>query len=297
MSTRAEKRERRKVPAWLSVPLLVSACAALAWLERKRPLRRDAVEPKLKREARNLAVAGAGALTLQIIEAPIVASLARLVARRRLGLLKLVRLPAWLETALAVVLLDYTLYVWHVLTHRVPLLWRFHVAHHVDLELDTSTALRFHFGELALSVPWRAAQVLLVGVTPHALSVWQTLLLLSIMFHHSNVRLPIAVERRLNRLLVTPRMHGIHHSIIEAETNANWSSGLTVWDWLHGTLRLNVPQDEIAIGVPAYRDPDELTLDKVLLMPFAPQRPTWQLPDGREPVRVSLQASPDRLLA
>ena len=83
-----------------------------------------------------------------------------------------------------------------------------------------------------------------------ALSVWQKLLLLSVMFHHSNVRLPIKFERRLNRFLVTPRMHGIHHSIVRAETNANWSSGLTCWDWLHGTLRLNVPQNEIVIGVP-----------------------------------------------
>jgi sterol desaturase/sphingolipid hydroxylase (fatty acid hydroxylase superfamily) len=295
---REDKRQsERKVPVWLSAPLLVGAFAALAWLERRRPLRRETREPKLRREARNLAVACVGALALQLVEAPVITPLTRLVERRRLGLLKLVRLPAWLEVALAVVLLDYTLYLWHVLTHRMPLLWRFHVAHHVDLELDTSTALRFHFGELALSVPWRAAQVLLVGVTPRALSVWQTLLLLSIMFHHSNVRLPFAFERRLNRLVVTPRMHGIHHSLIRAETNSNWSSGLTIWDKLHGTLRLNVPQDEITIGVPAYRDPDELTLDEILAMPFAPQRPTWQLPDGREPVRVSLHESPDRLLA
>src|SRR3546814_2584537 len=105
----------------------------------------------------------------------------------------------------------YTLYVWHLLLHRVPLLWRCHVAHHVDLDLDASTALRFHFAELALSVPWRAAQIVLIGVSPRALSVWQTALLLSVLFHHSNARLPPAMERRLNRLIVTPRMHGIHH--------------------------------------------------------------------------------------
>ena len=297
MNEPREQRRERKVSAWLRVPLLLGACAALMWLERRRPLRHDAVEPKLRREARNLAVAGAGALALQLAEAPVVAPLAKLVERRKLGLLKLVRLPAWLETTLAVVLLDYTLYVWHVLTHRVPLLWRFHVMHHADLELDASTALRFHFGELVLSVPWRAAQILFIGVSPFSLSIWQTLLLLSIMFHHSNVRLPIEVERRLNRLVVTPRMHGIHHSLIKEETNSNWSSGLTIWDWLHDTLRLNVPQSEITIGVPAYRDADELTLGQVLVMPFATQRPTWQLPDGREPVRGSLAESPERLLA
>jgi sterol desaturase/sphingolipid hydroxylase (fatty acid hydroxylase superfamily) len=179
------------------------------------------------------------------------------------------------------VLLDYTLYVWHVLTHRVPFLWRFHVVHHVDLDMDATTALRFHFAELVISVAWRAGQVAVIGVSPLSFSVWQIALFLSIMFHHSNVRLPLDVERRLNRFIVTPRMHGIHHSAIRAETDANWSSGLTVWDWLHGTLRLNVPQQDIIIGVPAYREPDDVALGDVLSMPFHSQRPTWRLPDGQ----------------
>ncbi len=289
--------QNRRVPAWLGAPLIVGAFVALAWWERKRPLRRGQVEPKLRREARNLAVAGVGALVLQLAEAPLVAPLARLVERRGWGLLKRVRLPVWLEVALACGLLDYTLYLWHVLTHRVPFLWRCHVVHHADLDMDTSTALRFHFAELALSIPWRAAQVTLIGVSPRALATWQTLLMLSIMFQHSNVRLPIEVERRLNRLIVTPRMHGIHHSIVKSETDANWSSGLTVWDWLHGTLKLNVPQQAIQIGVPAYRAPRALTLGRILAMPFGPERPTGQLPDGRKPVRVSSNESPDKLSA
>jgi sterol desaturase/sphingolipid hydroxylase (fatty acid hydroxylase superfamily) len=179
---------------------------------------------------------------------------------------------------LAVVALDYTLYLWHVLTHRVPFLWRFHQVHHVDLDLDASTAIRFHFGEMALSVPWRAAQVLVLGVSPRALALWQKLTLIEILFHHSNLELPLEVERWLCCFVVTPRMHGIHHSIVEEEINSNWSSGLTLWDFLHGTLRLDVPQDEIIIGVPAYRKPEELTLPNLLAMPFAPQRPSWQLP-------------------
>ncbi len=286
----------RKMPTWLSAPLMIGAFGALLWLERRRPLRRRTVEPKLTRDARNLAVAAVGAAALRIAERPVVEPLTQLVERRRWGLLKRVHLPLWLEVALAVVLLDYTLYVWHVLTHRVPLLWRFHVAHHADLDLDASTALRFHFGELALSVPWRAAQVALIGVSPLALSVWQTLLLLSIMFHHSNVGLPIKTERRLNRLIVTPRMHGIHHSIVPEEAASNWSSGLTVWDWLHGTLRLNVPQDEIMIGVPAYREPEEVELIKVLEMPFVEQRPVWQLPNDGTPARVASPVAAKHLL-
>lgn len=289
-------KRNSKMLQWLSASLLVGAFGTLVWLERRRPLRRAKSEPKLRREVRNLAVATLGAITLQIAERPVVAPLTRLVERRRIGLLKYLRLPKWLEVMSAVVLLDYTLYWWHVLTHRVPLLWRFHLAHHVDLELDASTALRFHFGELALSVPWRAAQVGLLGVSPLALSVWQKLLLLSVVFHHSNVRLPIRFERRLNRFIVTPRMHGIHHSIVRAETDSNWSSGLTCWDWLHGTLRLNVPQDEIVIGVPAYREPVEVGLRQVLALPFVAPRPTWQLPTGKMPVRTASPVAADHLL-
>jgi sterol desaturase/sphingolipid hydroxylase (fatty acid hydroxylase superfamily) len=277
--------KERKVSAWVSAPLVVGAFGLLAWLERRRPLRR-AVEPKRTREARNVAFAAVSAAALRVTEKPAADALTALVERRRWGLLKLVRLPAWLEVALACVLLDYTLYLWHVLAHRVPALWRFHLVHHVDLDLDASTALRFHFSELVLSVPWRAGQILLIGVSPLSLSVWQTFLFLSILFHHSNVELPVELERRLNRLVVTPRMHGIHHSVIKEETNSNWSSGLTVWDRLHGTLRLDVPQDEIVIGVPAYRDPEEIGLVEILELPFGEERPTWQLPGGGTPARA-----------
>jgi len=284
------------IPPWLSATLILGAFGLLTWLERRRPLRRE-VEPKLTRTARNLVVAGIGAVALQLTERPVALELAALIERHNLGLLKLLRLPVWLEIALAVALLDYTLYVWHVLTHKVPFMWRFHVAHHVDLDLDASTALRFHFGELALSVPWRAAQLIIIGVSPIAYSTWQILVFLSIMFHHSNVELPISLERWLNRLIVTPRMHGIHHSIVREETNSNWSSGLTIWDRLHGTLRLNVPQDKITIGVPAYRGPEDVELLKILPMPFGQQRPTWQLPDDGEPRREALPGPPDNLLA
>ncbi|MCA1628640.1 MAG: sterol desaturase family protein, partial [Acidobacteria bacterium] len=95
----------------------------------------------------------------------------------------------------------------------------------------------------------------------------------------------------LSRFVVTPRMHGIHHSTVREETNANWSSGLTVWDYLHGTLRLNVPQDEITIGVPAYRKPEEVALVEILEMPFVKQRPTWESPTGEPPVRREITAS------
>jgi sterol desaturase/sphingolipid hydroxylase (fatty acid hydroxylase superfamily) len=192
--------------------------------------------------------------------------------------------------------MDYSLYIWHVLMHRVPFLWRFHLPHHVDLDLDASTALRFHAGELAIATGWRVFQVTLIGVSPLSLSAWQTFVLLSVLFHHSNVRLPISVEQKVVRILVTPRMHGIHHSIVKEETNSNWSSGLTLWDWLHGTLRLNVPQHQITIGVPAYQNPEEIKLPQILEMPFVEQRPTWLLPDDGQPVRAAITVQTNRLL-
>src|SRR3546814_3841546 len=129
--------------------MVVGAFGGLLWLEHRRPLRRS-VEPKPRRTARNLVVAAISAAMLRIVETPVVKPLAKHVEQRRWGLLQRLDLLEWAAVPLAAVLMDYTLYVWHVLLHRVPLLWRFHVAHHVALDLDASTALRFHFGELAL---------------------------------------------------------------------------------------------------------------------------------------------------
>jgi sterol desaturase/sphingolipid hydroxylase (fatty acid hydroxylase superfamily) len=276
---------KQEVSPLVSAALVFGALGALLWLERRRPLRHP-VEPQGRHDLRNLAVAACGAAALRLAEKPLIEPLAREVQQRRWGLLKRLPLPAWVEAPLAVLLMDYTLYLWHVLTHKVPFIWRFHVVHHADLDLTASTALRFHFGELLLSVPWRAAQIALIGVSPLALSAWRTFTFLSILFHHSNLRLPLPIERRLVRLIVTPRMHGIHHSTVPEETGSNWSSGFTIWDRLHGTLRLDVPQPAITIGVPAYRDPDELTGGKALALPFRKQRATWKLRDGSRPRRT-----------
>lgn len=272
---------RAPVPWWISAPIALGAFAAIFILELKRPLRKQTLEPKLRHHARNLGVAAAASLAISGIEQPLVQPLCSAVSGRGWGLLPRLDLPVWAEVAMAVILLDYTLYVWHVLTHKVPFLWRFHAPHHVDLDMDSTTAIRFHFGELTLSTAWRAAQVLAIGVTPLSLSVWQVLLFLSIVFHHSNMELPEGLERALNVLIVTPRMHGIHHSTRREETDSNWSSGLSVWDRLHGTLRLDRPQAEITIGVPAYRNPEDVTLPKVLAMPFGEQRPTWSAPSSQ----------------
>ena len=253
---------------------------ALAVLETARPLRAS-VEPRPRRVARNLGIAGLGLAALTVLQAPLLVPVAEWARGHRIGILNWTSLPAAVETVAAVLLLDYTLWHWHWLNHRVPFLWRFHLVHHVDLDLDSSTALRFHFGEMMLSVPYRLAQVVVIGASPSAVTVWQVLLVASILFHHSNVRLPARLERVLVRLLVTPRMHGIHHSDYENETNSNWSSLLSAWDWLHGTLLLSVPQREVAIGVPGYGDPRQVTLGRSLALPFRKQREDWKGPDGR----------------
>ena len=296
---------------WRSLALL----AAVVLLERRRPLRRSEARSGARKrqgagtplqpadtrhglgEGRlvtNLAIAGITTAVAQATMAPLVGPLARRVERDGLGLAQRLPLPAWARDALAVLLLDYTLYWWHVLEHRLTWLYRFHQVHHADLELDASTAARFHFGEFLLSVPWRAAQILVLGASPRALGVWQRLTMASVLFHHSNLRLPLVVERALARVLMTPRLHGIHHSIVRDEQDSNWSSGLTVWDRLHGTFRDDVVQQEIELGVPSRRTPAEVALRPSLTMPFEPL-PEWRLPDGTVPqrrprVRTSLPA-------
>ncbi len=274
--------------------IAVGVIGLLVWAERRRALR-EPVDQNTSRAATNLVMAGITAATTHVATTPVVRPLVALVGRRRVGLVQCLPLPQWIRDALAVVLLDYTLYWWHVLEHRVPWLYRFHQVHHADLHLDVTTAARFHFGEFLTSVPWRAGQILLIGVTPRALSLWQRLTMVSVLFHHSNVRLSIGLERWLSVFVTTPRLHGIHHSIVAEAQSSNWSSGLTVWDRLHGTYRANVPQAEITIGVPAYREPEDVTLSKSLAMPLH-EVPHWRLPDGTVPEHTPGDAPRDRLL-
>jgi sterol desaturase/sphingolipid hydroxylase (fatty acid hydroxylase superfamily) len=245
------------------------AFAAFFALERLRPLRR-AVEPWLPHVTRNVTV---GAIAL-VLAFPLQLALLVPLSRLGLGLLPRIPMPAAARTAVAVVLLDYTLWIWHWATHRVPFLWRFHLVHHVDRDLDASTALRFHAGEQVLSVAYRAAQIVIIGADAHAVWIWQIVLFVSILFHHSNLRLPPRVESALVRLIVTPRMHGIHHARREEWTNSNWSSILTCWDYLHRTMR-RAPDDEVIIGIPAYTGAAEVTLGRILALPFRRRRDDW----------------------
>ncbi|MGH9369054.1 MAG: sterol desaturase family protein [Thermoanaerobaculia bacterium] len=262
------------LPGWVSPAIIAAGFLLLLFAELRWPLRRE-VESKPRRVARNLAAAGFAFAALTLLQTPILIPVSRWAIQHRIGLLNLLGLDGPVRVVLGALLLDYTLWHWHWINHKVPFFWRFHLVHHVDLDLDASTALRFHFGEFILSIGYRLLQVVAIGADPLSVTLWQTLLVASILFHHSNLRIPIEMERRLVRLIVTPRMHGIHHSTYANETNSNWSSLLSVWDYLHRTAQLNVPQDSIVIGVPAYQEKQDVTLGKVLTLPFERQRDDW----------------------
>ena len=269
-------------------PLLAGAFLLLLWLQWKRPLRRQHFAAS-RRIIRNLIFATPAFLVLRLALVPMPLAAAAWSAQHDFGLLHRLPLHPVLAGALGILLFDYAYYWWHIATHRAPFLWRFHNVHHTDLDMDVSTATRFHCGELLLSVVWRTVLVALSGITPSALIVFEIVFECAGQFHHSNWRLPIGIERALTTVLVTPRMHGIHHSIMLRETDSNWGTIFSWWDKLHRSLQIDIAQDAITIGVPAYRDEKELTLGRLFFLPFGPQRP-WQLPDGEKPERAAQPA-------
>lgn len=284
----------------MSLLLTVAAVAAAALLlllaERAVPLRHQKFKwlPEL---ALNVALSALAFGVSAILVRPAVLRAMGWSLRREIGLVYLAELPPVARGVLVFALLDLAFYYWHRLNHEWPALWRFHNVHHCDPDLGVSTSFRFHFGEVALSTVFRVVQVTVIGASLPAYAAYEVAFQLNTLFHHSNVRLPIRLERWLNRILVTPRMHGIHHSQVRDETNSNYSVVLPWWDWLHRTLRLNVPQSRIVIGVPGYAEPEDNRLWPLLTMPFHKQRTYWSQLDGtpveRDP--AVLGAHPHRL--
>jgi len=262
--------------------------AALLFFQWKFPLRQQHFS-RFRRFIRNVLFSGPGFALARVSLVPFPLLVALWAAQHHFGVLHWLPLPHWLAAVIGILLMDYAYWWWHVGLHLVPFLWRFHNVHHSDLDMDVSTATRFHLGEVIFSVPFRAAVVAAFGIDFWALVIFEMLFETANLFEHSNWRLPIALERFLNHLLVTPRMHGIHHSIVQRETNSNWGTVLCWWDYLHRTLRRDIAQDEITIGVANYRDESELTFGKLFVLPFRAPRP-WQLPDGQVPERQSKDA-------
>jgi len=201
-------------------------------------------------------------------------------AEKPFGLVHLVGLPASAKFALGFLLVDLAFYYWHVANHRVPFLWRFHNVHHIDPDLDVTTAFRFHFGEIAFSSVFNLLAFSVIGLSGWAFAAYQLTFQAEVLFHHSNLRLPIRFERLLSKAIVTPRMHGIHHSQVWRENNSNFGTVFTWWDRLHRTLGLNIPQSQIAIGIPGYSRNEDNRVGDALLMPFRKQRDYWRRADG-----------------
>ena len=250
--------------------LALMAIGAVLLAERRAPLR-PPTRAKLPRTLRNAVMGAACQAVILASETPITQAMARRNARTPRGIAALFggrggRLAAFL-------LLDYTYYLWHVATHKLPFLWRFHRVHHIDPDLDMSTALRFHAADMLISTPMRMAQLRLSGADPATHDLWRGFFLASVLFHHSNLRLPERLDRVLRRVIATPRLHGIHHSDRRDLMDANWTAGLTMWDRLHGTYRDDIEQQAITIGVADEAAERDLPLAPSLAAPFRDQAP------------------------
>ena len=171
-----------------------------------------------------------------------------------LGLTLWFSLSLYTETVIIFVLFDIWMYLWHRLNHRVRFFWRFHRAHHADTEMDTTTALRFHPGELILSTFIRIPVLILLGMSFGQLIFFETLLNLSTLFHHSNLAVPERWDRLLRIAIVTPNMHRVHHSVEVLETNSNYTSLLSFWDRLYQSFKTREDTRSITIGLPQFRE-------------------------------------------
>lgn len=264
-------------------------------VETRFPLR-PAKRSKAKRFVINVSVSALAIGTGACVVAPVALGLAARSSEASFGLLRMVSLSSAADFVLGFLLMDLTFYYWHRVNHRFPFFWRFHNVHHVDPDLDVSTSFRFHFGEVLYSSGFRALQVYLLGISLFTYLVYELAFQCATLFHHSNVRLPITFERALNKIVVTPRMHAIHHSMVKDETISNYSVIFRCWDLMHRTLRLDVGQADVVIGVPAYHNAEDNKFLNLLLLPFRKQREYWRLPDGTQPQRVFLEKAENILL-
>lgn len=246
----------------------------LLGLERMHPLRSAQHNPWERLKVNALITALAFAVNGLVVQ-PAAQGTIAWSGHRDFGLLHWVNLSPLGQAIVGFLLLDLSFYYWHRLNHRLLVLWRFHNVHHIDPDLDVSTGFRFHFGEILFSAGFRVLQVSLIGVSLPVYLIYETVFQANTLFHHSNVQLPRPLERWLNWLLVTPRMHGIHHSQVQAETNSNYSVVFSFWDRLHRTLRFNVDAANPAIGVPAYSQGADNRVLALIKLPFQSQRDYW----------------------
>jgi sterol desaturase/sphingolipid hydroxylase (fatty acid hydroxylase superfamily) len=201
------------------------------------------------------------------------------------GAFNLLGWPLWLEILIAIVVLDLAIYGQHVLFHKVPVLWRLHQVHHADVDFDVSTALRFHPVEIALSMLIKIAVVLALGAPAIAVVLFEIILNGCAMFNHANVKLPGWLDAILRRILVTPDMHRVHHSVIRRETDSNFGFNLSIWDRIFGTYRAQPEAGHagMTIGLSEYQSEDPTRFSWSLLLPFRRRRAIQQGAERIEP--------------
>jgi len=226
---------------------------------------------KTYRWANNLGLVIVNSLLVQALFPTAAVGVALFAQSRGWGLFNWLEWPGGVTVILAIVLLDFAIWGQHLLFHVVPVLWRLHRVHHTDLDLDVTSGLRFHPIEILLSMVIKAGIIVLLGPPAVAVLLFEILLNATSMFNHGNVRMPLAVDRVLRWVIVTPDMHRVHHSWIPQETNSNYGFNLTWWDRLLGTYRPQPQEGHLAmtIGVKQFRNRSGLRLDRLLVQPLA----------------------------
>ena len=232
--------------------------------------RRDARFPRRQRWPHNLGLVVLDSLLVRLLVPGAATALAITGEARGWGLINELGLPGWAAILLAIVLLDLAIYFQHVMFHAVPMLWRLHRVHHSDLDFDVTTGTRFHPLEILLSTLIKMAAVVAIGAPAVAVLLFEVLLNATAMFNHANGKLPLAIDRWLRLLVVTPDMHRVHHSVVHNETNSNFGFNVPWWDRLFGTYRAQpaTGHEAMTIGVDAFRTPADLRLDRLLVQPF-----------------------------
>jgi len=245
--------------------------------------RRKLVDGKLMRWASNLGLVAANVIILRLLFPTAALGMALIAQEKGFGLLPSSGLPYGVQVVLAVIAMDLAIYLQHVMFHAVPLLWRLHRVHHADLDFDVTTGARFHPIEIVLSMLIKLGVVALLGAPVLAVIAFEVLLNATAMFNHSNVRVPIALDRGLRLLVVTPDMHRVHHSTAIDEANTNFGFNLPWWDRLFATYR-DQPREGhegMTIGIRTFHDPPRCDrLPGMLAMPFMAKTTGYALSRG-----------------
>lgn len=249
--------------------IFIGILLAMALWEVVAP-RRPQQYRRRQRWPHNLLLVALDTLAVRLLFPLAAVGTAVIVAERGWGLFHLIEPPAWLAVVMAVLALDFVIYLQHRLFHAVPWLWRLHRMHHADLEFDVTTGVRFHPLEILLSMGIKLAAVVALGAPALAVLIFEIVLNASSLFNHGNVRLPERLDGRLRLLLVTPDMHRVHHSIVRCETGSNFGFNLPWWDRLLGTYRAQPAAGHpgMTIGIEDFREARELRLGRMLLQPF-----------------------------